>query len=65
MIQFNDIDLKTFLNEFWQKKPVVLRGALPDFETPVSAEELAGLSLEDEVESRIVIQKSETDYELK
>lgn len=65
MIQFNDIDLKTFLNEFWQKKPVVLRGALPDFETRVSAEELAGLSLEDEVESRIVIQKSETDYELK
>ena len=65
MIQFNDIDLKTFLNEFWQKKPVVLRGAPPAFETPVSAEELAGLSLEDEVESRIVIQKSETDYELK
>lgn len=65
MIQFNDIDLKTFLNEFWQKKPVVLRGALPNFETPVSAEELAGLSLEDEVESRIVIQKSDIDYELK
>ena len=64
MIQFNDIDLKTFLNEFWQKKPVVLRGALPDFETPVSAEELAGLSLEEDVESRIVIQNGEKDYQL-
>ncbi|HHT00176.1 MAG TPA: cupin domain-containing protein, partial [Thiomicrospira sp.] len=64
MIQFNDIDLKTFLTNFWQKKPLVIRGALPDFETPVSAEELAGLSLEEEVESRIVIQKSETDYQL-
>lgn len=65
MIQFQDIDLQTFLNEFWQKKPLVIRNALPDFESPVTAEELAGLSLEEEVESRIVIQNSETDYELK
>lgn len=64
MIQFNDIDLNTFLADYWQKKPLVIRGALPDFETPVSPEELAGLSLEDEVESRIVVQKSETDYQL-
>ena len=64
MIQFNDIDLNTFLADYWQKKPLVIRGALPDFETPISPEELAGLSLEDEVESRIVIQKSETDYQL-
>jgi len=64
MIQFNDIDLNTFLADYWQKKPLVIRGALPDFETPVSPEELAGLSLEDEVESRIVIQKSDTDYQL-
>ncbi|MEA3405076.1 MAG: cupin domain-containing protein [Pseudomonadota bacterium] len=64
MIQFNDIDLNTFLNEFWQKKPLVIRGALPDFEPPVSAEELGGLSLEEEVESRIVIQKSEKEYQL-
>ena len=65
MIQFEDIDLQTFLQDYWQKKPLVIRNALPDFETPVSAEELAGLSLEEEVESRIVIQKSDTDYELK
>ncbi len=65
MIQFQDIDLQTFLRGYWQKKPLVIRNALPDFETPVSAEELAGLSLEEEVESRIVIQHSETDYELK
>lgn len=64
MIQFNDIDLKTFLNEFWQKKPLVIRNALPDFESPVSAEELGGLSLEEEVESRIVIQNGEKDYQL-
>lgn len=64
MIQFNDTDLTTFLQQFWQKKPLVLRGALPDFTPPVSAEELAGLSLEDEVESRIVVQHGEKDYKL-
>lgn len=64
MIQFNDTDLTTFLQQFWQKKPLVLRGALPDFTPPVAAEELAGLSLEDEVESRIVVQHGEKDYKL-
>lgn len=64
MIQFQDIDLQTFLSEYWQKKPLVIRNALPDFESPVSPEEMAGLSLEDEVESRIVIQKGENDYQL-
>ncbi|MCF6346489.1 MAG: cupin domain-containing protein, partial [Thiomicrorhabdus sp.] len=64
MIQFNDTTLKTFLNEFWQKKPLVLRNALPHFENALSAEELGGLSLEEEVESRIVIQKGEKEYQL-
>ncbi len=64
MIQFQDIDLKTFLTEYWQKKPLVIRNALPGFESPVSAEELAGLSLEEEVESRIVIQHGEQNYQL-
>ncbi len=64
MIQFNDITRQTFLTEFWQKKPLILRNALPDFDSSISAEELAGLSLEEEVESRIVIQKSDQDYQL-
>ncbi|WP_321276520.1 cupin domain-containing protein [Thiomicrorhabdus indica] len=65
MIHFDTIDLATFLNEYWQKKPILLRNALPDFEAPITAEELAGLSLEEEVESRMVIQHGEQDYELK
>ncbi|MBF6056949.1 MULTISPECIES: cupin domain-containing protein [Thiomicrorhabdus] len=65
MIQFQEIDLKSFLNDYWQKKPLLLRNALPEFETPVSPEELAGLSLEEEIESRIVIQHGKENYELK
>ncbi|BBP43668.1 cupin domain-containing protein [Thiosulfativibrio zosterae] len=64
MIQFQQVDLKTFLSDYWQKKPLLIKNALPNFITPVSPEELAGLSLEEEVESRIVIQHSATDYEL-
>ncbi len=47
---------ETFLNEYWQKKPLLIRNALPDFESPVDADDIAGLSLEEEVESRILIE---------
>ncbi|WFE68304.1 cupin domain-containing protein [Thiomicrospira sp. R3] len=65
MIQFNQIDANTFLTEYWQKKPLLIRQALPNFISPISPEELAGLSLEEEVESRIVIQQAQQDYALR
>lgn len=43
-----------FLSRHWQKQPLFVRGALPQYVSPVSAEELAGLACEAEVESRIV-----------
>jgi 50S ribosomal protein L16 3-hydroxylase len=45
---------KRFLAEHWQKKPLLVRGAFPGFRDPLDADELAGLSCEDGVESRIV-----------
>ncbi|HHF7366356.1 TPA: cupin domain-containing protein [Legionella bozemanae] len=56
MINFQQISLKTFLSEYWQKKPLVIRNAIPDFTNPLSADELAGLALEEDVESRIVFE---------
>ncbi len=44
----------TFLARYWQKQPLLVRGALPRYEPPLTAEELAGLACEDEVESRVV-----------
>lgn len=56
MIQFNKITVDTFLSEYWQKKPLLIKKAFNnDFEAPLSANELAGLSLEDDIESRLVI----------
>ncbi len=42
------------MREHWQKKPLLVRGALPDFADPLTPEELAGLACEDGIESRIV-----------
>lgn len=54
MINFNSITRTEFLTNYWQKKPLVIRQALPDFSNPLSPDELAGLAMEDEIESRIV-----------
>ena len=48
---------ETFLESYWQKKPLVVRDALPDFESPLSPNELAGLACEDGVESRLILEQ--------
>lgn len=42
------------MREYWQKKPLLVRGAFPAWKDPISPDELAGLACEDGVESRIV-----------
>ena len=59
MIQFESIDVSTFLRDYWQKKPLVIRQALPGFINPLTADELAGLALEEGVESRLVFETPE------
>lgn len=48
------IDIEHFLAHHWQREPLLIRNALPDFVPPLDADELAGLAMEEEVESRIV-----------
>jgi len=43
-----------FLEQYWQKKPLLIRQAIPDFESPISPDELAGLACEEEIESRLI-----------
>jgi 50S ribosomal protein L16 3-hydroxylase len=49
------IDPEEFLRDYWQKKPLLIRNGIADFEPPIDGDELAGLALEAEVESRLVI----------
>ena len=54
MYQLNDFDIELFLREYWQKKPLVIRQGFKDFIDPLDEHELAGLALEDNIDSRIV-----------
>lgn len=59
------LDPASFLRDYWQKKPLLIRQAFPDYQNPLSPDELAGLALEDEVESRIVLTQGEIPWELR
>ncbi len=52
------LDANDFLRDYWQQKPLLIRNALENFKSPLSPDELAGLSLEEEIESRLVIAES-------
>ncbi|MBE0487685.1 MAG: cupin domain-containing protein [Halomonas sp.] len=43
-----------FLRDFWQQKPLLIRGAFADFECPLDPDELAGLACEEGIEARLV-----------
>ncbi|MDG2047414.1 MAG: cupin domain-containing protein [Halioglobus sp.] len=49
-----NLNKSEFLAEYWQSKALLIRGAISEFEPPVSSHELAGMALEEQVESRIV-----------
>lgn len=51
--------LQQFFNEYWQKKPLLLRNVFPDIQHQLDADEIAGLALEDEVESRLICQTTQ------
>lgn len=59
-----DLDIREFLAEHWQKKPLLIRNAFPAFENPLSPEELAGLACEEDVESRL-IERNENNFALR
>jgi 50S ribosomal protein L16 3-hydroxylase len=50
----NGLTPAQFLAEYWQKKPLLIKNAIPHFTGLLSPDELAGLACEDEVQSRIV-----------
>lgn len=61
----NTFSASTFIKEYWQKKPVLLKSFLQNFDDPISAEELAGLACEDFSESRLVTEFQKSKWMLK
>lgn len=54
------MDSQRFVEEFWQKKPVLLRQFLPGFVDPIDGNDLAGLACEELAESRLIINEGES-----
>ena len=52
----NNLTPAQFLAEYWQKKPLLIRQAIPDFKGLMSPNDLAGLACEDDVQARIIKQ---------
>jgi 50S ribosomal protein L16 3-hydroxylase len=48
------ITAEEFLTEYWQKKPLLIRNAISDFQGLLSPDELAGLACEEDVQSRLI-----------
>ena len=57
IIPLGDLDPEEFIKNYWQQKPLVIQQGFKNFKSPISAEELAGLAYEEDVHSRIVIEK--------
>ena len=52
-----DLSTSEFLGQYWQKQPLLIRQALPDWALPISPDELAGLACEESVESRLLLRQ--------
>lgn len=65
-LQFPEgVQAASFLRLFWQRRPLLMRRALPDFRCPIGPDELAGLACEPEVESRMVLEQGTQPWELR
>ena len=58
------IDRQRFLDDFWQKKPLLMRKALPADVFAVDPDTLAGLACEDEIEARLIVERLPSDWQV-
>jgi len=54
---FGKLSPREFLRRHWQKRPLLVRRALPGFAGVIDKRSLAALALRDDVESRIVVRR--------
>ena len=50
-----------FMRDYWQKRPLLIRNAFPDFTPPLQPDDLAGLALEEEALSRLIVHDERRD----
>jgi 50S ribosomal protein L16 3-hydroxylase len=57
-ISLGEMTPKDFLRDYWQKRPLLIRNALPGFDGLLTRDELMELACNEEVQSRLVVQKN-------
>lgn len=50
-----------FLRDYWQKRPLLIRGAFADWTVPIAPEDLAGLACEEAALSRLILRDAKKD----
>ena len=50
-----------FLRDYWQKRPLLIRGAFPQLHNAITPEDLAGLACEESASSRLVLHDPKRD----
>ncbi|MFZ5755628.1 MAG: JmjC domain-containing protein [Pseudomonadota bacterium] len=53
--RFGKLTPERFLREYWQRKPLFVKNAVPEIASLLAGDDLAGLALEKDVESRLVL----------
>ena len=51
-----DISPEEFMRKYWQKKPLLIRAAIPGFKPLLSREELFAMAEQEDVESRLIVE---------
>jgi 50S ribosomal protein L16 3-hydroxylase len=50
-----------FLRDYWQKRPLLIRNAFPDFQPPLQPDDLAGLACEEGALARLIVHDEKRD----
>lgn len=56
LTQLGELSIEEFLRDYWQQKPLLVRQAFPNFQSPLSSNELAGLACDTDT-ARLVLEK--------
>lgn len=59
------LSAETFLREYWQKKPLLVRNALPELATLLEPSDILDLALEEHITARLILQQGKAQDQWK
>ena len=57
LTHLGDMPIEEFLRDYWQKKPLLIRQALPNFNGLLNRDELISLACEEDAQARLIKQQ--------